>query len=82
MICEQCHKENRGIAKYCKWCGKPLTSQNVLEKLVGLGELKKQLCVKMPDFSPKTYGYSKFSRFVENLPGFRIKNNTVLITEK
>ena len=36
----------------------------------------------MPDFSPKTYGYSKFSRFVENLPGFKIKNNTVLIVEK
>ena len=44
-----------------------------------LGELKKQLCAKMPDFNLKTYGYSKFSRFVENLPGFKIKNNTVLI---
>ena len=47
-----------------------------------LGELKKQLCTKLPDFSVKTYGYSKFSRFVENLPGFRIKNNTVTIFEK
>lgn len=46
-----------------------------------LGELKKQLCSKMPDFSVKTYGYSKFSRFVENLPGFRIRNNTVMISE-
>lgn len=46
-----------------------------------LGELKKQLCTKMPDFNVKTYGYSKFSRFVENLPGFKIKNNTVVITE-
>ncbi|MBE6859602.1 MAG: NYN domain-containing protein [Ruminococcus sp.] len=46
-----------------------------------LGELKKQLCSKMPDFSVKTYGYSKFSRFVENLPGFRIRNNTVMIAE-
>jgi hypothetical protein len=45
-----------------------------------LGELKKQLCAKMPDFSVTTYGYTKFSRFVENLPGFRIKNNTVLIS--
>jgi hypothetical protein len=44
-----------------------------------LGELKKQLCTKMPDFSVKTYGYSKFSRFVENLPSFKIKNNTVMI---
>ena len=47
-----------------------------------LGELKKQLCTKMPDFNVKTYGYSKFSRFVENLPDFRIKNNTVMIVEK
>ena len=46
-----------------------------------LGELKKQLCTKVPEFSLKTYGYSKFSRFVENLPGFRIKNNNVLISE-
>ena len=47
-----------------------------------LGELKKQLCAKMPDFSVKTYGYSKFSRFIENLPGFRIRNNTVMMAEK
>ena len=47
-----------------------------------LGELKKQLCAKMPEFDVKTYGYSKFSRFVENLPNFKIKNNTVMIVEK
>ncbi len=47
-----------------------------------LGELKKQLCAKVPAFDVKTYGYSKFSRFVENLPNFKIKNNTVMIVEK
>lgn len=47
-----------------------------------LGELKKQLCTNMPDFNVKTFGYSKFSRFVENLPGFKIRNNNVMITEK
>ena len=46
-----------------------------------LGELKKQLCSKIPEFDVKTYGYSKFSRFVENLPNFKIKNNTVMIVE-
>ena len=46
-----------------------------------LGELKKQLCTKLPDFDVKTYGYSKFSRFIENLPDFRIRNNTVMIVE-
>lgn len=44
-----------------------------------LGELKKQLCTKVPEFNVKTYGYSKFSRFVENLPDMKIRNNTVLI---
>ena len=47
-----------------------------------LGELKKQLCLKVPDFNLKTYGYSKFSRFVENLPDFKIKNNMVVIDKK
>ncbi len=47
-----------------------------------LGELKKQLCTKFPDFSIKTYGYSKFSRFVENLNGFRVKNNIVTFSDK
>jgi uncharacterized protein (TIGR00288 family) len=64
--------------------------ENVLAAIVrsngtkgyNLGELKKQLCAKLPDFDVKTYGYSKFSRFVENLPGFRIRNNTVMIADK
>ena len=64
--------------------------ENVLEAIVrsngtkgyNLGELKKQLCTKIPDFDVKTYGYSKFSRFVENLPDFRIRNNTVMMVEE
>ena len=64
--------------------------ENVLASIVrtngtkgyNLGELKKQLCAKLPDFNVKTYGYSKFSRFVENLPDFKIRNNTVLFAEK
>ena len=63
--------------------------ESVLEAIVrtngtkgyNLGELKKQLCAKMPEFDVKTYGYSKFSKFVENLPSFKIKNNTVMISE-
>lgn len=47
-----------------------------------LGELKKQLCTKMTDFNVKTYGYSKFSRFVDNLPGFIIKSNNVVLTKE
>ena len=30
MICEHCHKENRSVAKFCKWCGSPLASQDIL----------------------------------------------------
>ena len=43
MKCEHCHKENRNIAKFCKWCGKPMVSQHVLDKLVGLEDVKSQL---------------------------------------
>ncbi|MBE6861032.1 MAG: NYN domain-containing protein [Ruminococcus sp.] len=58
-----------------------------LEILVGsngvkgynLGELKKQLCAKVPEFNVKNYGYTKFSRFMENLDGFTVKNNNVFI---
>lgn len=43
MICEHCHRENRSVAKFCKWCGRPLACQNVLDRLVGLEDLKYQL---------------------------------------
>ena len=64
--------------------------ENVLSAIVqtngskgyNLGELKKQLCIKIPDFNLKKYGYSKFSRFVENLPDFKIKNNMVMVDKK
>lgn len=49
------------------------------KKGYNLGELKKQLCLKVPDFDVKTYGYSKFSRFIENLSGFKISNNNVVL---
>jgi uncharacterized LabA/DUF88 family protein len=58
-----------------------------LEILVGnngargynLGELNKQLCAKIPEFNVKNYGYTKFSRFMENLDEFTVKNNNVFI---
>ncbi|MDE7364718.1 MAG: NYN domain-containing protein [Ruminococcus sp.] len=49
------------------------------KKGYNLGELKKQLCLKVPDFDVKTYGYSKFSKFIENLSGFKISNNNVVL---
>ena len=43
MKCEKCNRENRNNAKFCKWCGQPLVSQHVLDKLVGLKDVKTQL---------------------------------------
>lgn len=43
MICTNCHRANRSVAKFCKWCGESLIRQDVLDKLVGLGEVKRQL---------------------------------------
>lgn len=65
--------------------------EGILSSIVGkcgskgcnLGELKKQLCLQIPDFNVKTYGYSKFSRFIENLPDFKIsKNNNNVVLKK
>ncbi len=64
--------------------------ERILRKLVesagakgyNLGELKKQLCLQMPDFNPESYGYSKFSRFVLKLKGYKIRKNMVIITDK
>ena len=44
-----------------------------------LGELNKQFSAKLPEFNIKNYGYTKFSRFIENLDGFCVKNNTVFL---
>ncbi|MBO5186125.1 MAG: AAA family ATPase [Prevotella sp.] len=43
MNCKYCNKENRDIAKYCKWCGKPFAERDLLDEIVGLDELKQQL---------------------------------------
>ena len=42
MTCDFCHKENRSVAKFCKWCGQPIVS-HTLDKLVGLPDVKAQL---------------------------------------
>ena len=43
MVCDHCQKENRSNAKYCKWCGKPLVNLNVLDRMIGLDDVKQQL---------------------------------------
>ena len=73
MVCQNCHKENRSIAKFCKWCGQPLVSQDLLDKLVGLDEVKRQLKTIVD-----TYAYLRSRRDIANV---RISVNAVVIGE-
>lgn len=73
MVCEHCHKENRSIAKFCKWCGKPLISQNVLDKLVGLDDVKKQLKTVVDTY---TYLHSR-----KDIMKVRLSVNAIIIGE-
>jgi len=73
MICEHCHKENRSIAKFCKWCGRPLVGQNVLDKLIGLSEVKSQLKTIVD-----TYTYLRSRKDIANV---RLSVNAIIIGE-
>ena len=73
MVCENCHKENRSIAKFCKWCGKPLISQNVLDQLVGLDDVKKQLKTVVDTY---TYLHSR-----KDIMKVRLSVNAIIIGE-
>ena len=73
MVCEHCQKENRSIAKFCKYCGHPLVSQNILDRLVGLDDVKQQLKTVVD-----TYTYLHSRRDVVNV---RLSVNTIIIGE-
>jgi SpoVK/Ycf46/Vps4 family AAA+-type ATPase len=73
MVCEHCQKENRSIAKFCKWCGKPLSTQNVLDRMVGLDEVKKQLKTVVDTY---TYLHSR-----KDIMKVRLSVNTIIIGE-
>ena len=73
MVCEHCHKENRSIAKYCRWCGKPLVSQNVLDRMVGLDEVKQQLKTVVDTY---TYLHSR-----KDIMKVRLSVNAIIIGE-
>ena len=73
MVCEHCLKENRSIAKFCKWCGHPLISQNILDRLAGLDNVKQQLKTVVD-----TYTYLHSRRDVMNV---RLSVNTIIIGE-
>ena len=73
MICEHCHKENRSIAKFCKWCGHQLVSQNVLDRLVGLDDVKAQLKTIVDTY---TYLHSR-----KDIANVRLSVNAIIIGE-
>ena len=73
MKCEHCHKENRSIAKFCRWCGQPLVTQDVLDRMVGLDEVKQQLKTVVD-----TYTYLHSRKDVINV---RLSVNTIIIGE-
>ena len=73
MICENCHKENRSVAKFCKWCGHPLANQDLLDRLVGLDEVKRQLKTIV-----NTYTYLQTRKDIAKI---RISVNTIVIGE-
>ena len=73
MICEHCHKDNRSIAKFCKWCGRPTASQNVLDKLVGLSEVKSQLKTIVDTYA--------FLRSRKDIASVRLATNAIIVGE-
>ena len=73
MICDHCHKDNRAIAKFCRWCGEPLVVQDVLDRMVGLDEVKQQLKSVVD-----TYTYLHSRRDIMNV---RLSVNTIIIGE-
>ena len=73
MVCEKCHKENRSVAKFCKWCGQPLASQDLLDRLVGLDEVKRQLKTIV-----NTYTYLQSRKDIAKV---RISVNAIIIGE-
>jgi len=73
MVCEHCHKENRSIAKFCKWCGKPLVSGNLLDKLIGLDDVKQQLKTIVDTYA--------FLRSRKDIARVRVSVNAIIIGE-
>ena len=72
MTCEFCHKENRSVAKFCKWCGQPIMI-HTLDKLVGLDDVKAQLKTIVD-----TYTYLRSRK---DISAVRLSVNAIIIGE-
>ena len=73
MKCEHCHKDNRDIAKFCRWCGSPLSAHNLLDKIIGLDEVKQQMRLIV-----ETYTYLHSRKDIANV---RLSINTIIVGE-
>lgn len=73
MKCEKCQQENRSIAKFCRWCGQPLMSNDMLDKLVGLSEVKQQMKTVVDTYS--------FLRSRKDVADVRLSVNSIVIGE-
>ena len=72
MVCDFCHKENRSVAKFCKWCGQPIVT-HALDKMVGLTDVKAQLKTIVD-----TYTYLRSRKDVSTV---RLSVNAIIIGE-
>ena len=72
MTCDFCHKENRSVAKFCKWCGQPIVT-HALDKMVGLDDVKAQLKTIVD-----TYTYLRSRKDVSAV---RLSVNAIIIGE-
>ena len=72
MTCDFCHKENRSVAKFCKWCGQPIVT-HALYKMVGLDDVKAQLKTIVD-----TYTYLRSRKDVSAV---RLSVNAIIIGE-
>lgn len=73
MKCGYCKKENRPIARYCRWCGKELSVEQVLDRMVGLDDVKHQLQTIV-----NTYTYLHSRKDVVNV---RLSVNAIIVGE-
>ena len=72
MTCDFCHKENRSVAKFCKWCGQPIVT-HALDKMVGLDDVKAQLKTIVD-----TYTYLRSRKDISTV---RLSVNAIIIGE-
>lgn len=73
MKCGRCNKENREIARYCRWCGNPLAVGSVLDNMVGLDDVKRQL-----ETIVNTYTYLRSRKDIAKV---RLSMNAIILGE-